>query len=212
MTIPEPPDLHDYDWRMDVELNRHMFEAYCLTIVTDIAIDDFLALVPSVRVVDECGIETLDDRGMAYPDEAEGGAGLLQVNSSVVMFEPNGWRGVTAELMTPVSLGRTVVSDYLGGHGVSTFQWYVDGVLRTEFEPLMPYGRDGSTPDDLVPLMRAIGGFALDVDEFDDDKSWLELPYQPATLALMEALTGVRVTLELLRESTYLSVEIPIPA
>lgn len=210
MTTPGPPDLHDYDWRVDVELNRYMFDAYCLTIATDIVVDDFLALVPAARVVDECDYETLDDRGVAYPDEVEGGAGLLQVDRSVVMFEPNGWRGVTAELMAPVSVGRTIVSDYLGGHGVSTFQWYVDGVLRTQFEPPMADGREGATPDDLLPLMRAIGGFPIDLDDPEDDARF-DLPYRQATLALMEALTGIRVTLKLLRESTYFSVEVPIP-
>ncbi|GAA1909349.1 DUF6461 domain-containing protein [Williamsia serinedens] len=111
MTTPEPPDLHDSDWRMDFELNRYMFEAYCLTIVTDLSIDEFLALVPSARVVDECDYETLEDRGMDIFSEIGGGAGLLQVGSSVVMFEPNGYRGVTTDLMIAVSIGRTVVSD-----------------------------------------------------------------------------------------------------
>ncbi|GAA1457448.1 SMI1/KNR4 family protein [Williamsia maris] len=40
---------------------------------------------------------------------------------------------------------------------------------------------------------------------------WRDLPVMQAAFALMEALTGVRVTLDLLRESTYLSLDIPLP-
>ena len=210
VSTPEPPDLHDYDWRMDTALNNHMFEAYCLTIITDLAVDDLIALLPSARVVDTCDHATLDDRGMDIFGDVGGGAGLVQVGGSVVMFEPNGYCGVTTDLMAPASVGRTVVSDYLGGHGVSTFQWYVDGQLRTQFEPPMADGREGTTPDDLVPLMRAIGGFPIDLDDPEDDRRF-DLPYRQATLALMEALTGVRVTLELLRDSTFVSVDIPLP-
>jgi hypothetical protein len=60
--------------------------------------------------------------------------------------------------------------------------------------------------------MRTIGGFHLDYhDENNEDDSWLDLPSAQATFTLTEILTGIPVTFDLLRQSTYLSLDIPIP-
>lgn len=84
--------------------------------------------------------------------------------------------------------GRVVVHSSNGGKPMDFFSWYEAGVLRTEFEAAAD--RSGSTPDDLVPLIRVAGcdlADALDLDVYDE---------KAAVLALAERLTGVRVTEE----------------
>ena len=212
---PQLPDLHLYDWVADPDTNGHIFGGYCLTLVSQVTIKQFLDLLPAApRIVGECDFPTLEDRGFdIFRERTPGGAvGLVEIDGGLMMFEPNGYVGVSRSVMGPVSVGRTVVSHYRGGHGGTNFHWYVDGDLATGFEPFQPGGRDGTQPDALVPLMRAIGGFPLDYHEYEDqDDSWLDLPYNQAAFALAEALTGIPVTLNLIRQSTYLSLDIPIP-
>ncbi|MER7108321.1 DUF6461 domain-containing protein [Streptomyces sp. NPDC000229] len=75
--------------------------------------------------------------------------------------------------------------------------WYEAGELRTGFE--WPTDRYGSTPDDLVPVMREIG-FGLTEKE---DRTGPSTDTKAAVLALAERLTGVRLTEELLKDAAY---------
>ena len=81
----------------------------------------------------------------------------------VIMYENNGFIGARPELMQPLSVGRDIVVHH--GSENSYFFWYVDGESRTWFETLFAAERNGSTPDELVPIMRQIGGFELEPDE-----------------------------------------------
>lgn len=206
------PDLHAFDWVDDSDANGYMFSAYCLTLMPQLTIAELVELLPvSPTIVGECDYPTLEDRGLDIFN-ASGGVGLLAVENGVVMFEPNGYVGVSPPVMGPVSAGRTAVSHYRGGHGVTNFHWYVNGEVATDFEPFQPSGRGGTHPDVLVPLMQSIGGFALNPDDWAyGDDSWLDLPHDQAAFALAEALTGIPITLDLLRQSTYLSIHVPIP-
>ncbi|MGW0664172.1 DUF6461 domain-containing protein [Streptodolium elevatio] len=105
-------------------------------------------------------------------------------------------------LLEPLSLGRRMVMHSSnGGKPMHYFFWYEDGVLRTWFE--WAADRSGSTPDDLVPLMREVGcdlEDELDLDVYDE---------RAAVLALAERLTGVRITEDLLRDAEYQLVRVP---
>ena len=206
------PDLHAFDWVVDNAANGYMFDAYCLTLMPRLSIAELIELLPlSPTMAGECDYRTLEDRGLDIFNDV-GGVGLLEVANGVVMFEPNGYVGVSPPVMGPVTAGRTAVSHYRGGHGVTNFHWYVNGEVATQFEPFQPSGRGGTHPDVLVPLMQSIGGFALNPDDWDDgDDSWLDLPHDQATFALAEALTAIPITLDLLSQSTYLSIHVPIP-
>lgn len=216
---PQLPDLHLYDWVTDSDANGYLFDAYCLTLIPRVTIAQFLQLLPTTpTIIGECDFATLDERGIDVlrEDTPGGGVGLVELENGVMMFEPNGYVGISPSVMGPVSVGRTIASHYRGGHGVTSFHWYVDGQLATGFEPFQPSGRDGEQPDALVPLMQAIGGFHLDYndeedDDADEDFSWLDLPSDQATFTLTEILTGIPITLDLIRQSTYLSLDIPIP-
>jgi hypothetical protein len=74
-----------------------------------------------------------------------------------------------------------------------------DGELRTTFEG--PSSRDGSSPDELVPLLREVG-FPL-TSEGEHDENAPAVDGKAAVLALAERLTGIRVTESLLQDATY---------
>ncbi|KJK42734.1 DUF6461 domain-containing protein [Streptomyces sp. NRRL F-4428] len=95
--------------------------------------------------------------------------------------------------------GRVVAHSRNGGKPIDLFHWFEDGELRTTFE--RPSARDGNSPDELVPVMRAVG-FPLTPDG-EHDESAPAVDAKAAVLALAERLTGVRVTESLLHDATY---------
>ncbi|MDN3264369.1 DUF6461 domain-containing protein [Streptomyces sp. CSDS2] len=95
--------------------------------------------------------------------------------------------------------GRVVAHSSNGGKPIHLFHWFEDGELRTTFE--WPSARDGSSPDELVPLLREVGFPLTPGGEHDDSAPIVD--GKAAVLALAERLTGVRVTETLLHDATY---------
>ncbi|GCE02277.1 DUF6461 domain-containing protein [Embleya hyalina] len=114
----------------------------------------------------------------------------------------DGGIGMRPGFLETLSAGsRAVMHSSNGGKPIHMFEWYEDGELRAGFE--WPTVRHGSAPDDLVPLMHEAGfdlGEESDVDTYDR---------KAAVLALAEQLTGVRLTEDLLGNSTYLLGHVP---
>jgi len=109
--------------------------------------------------------------------------------------EINGYLGVTPELIVPLSAGTRLVSHYRNVNAVDRFYWVEDTDIRLNFGPLAPAYREGRTPDALVDVMSE-AGFDL------EREANLDVPTE-AAFALAERLTGVRVTMAVLEESTY---------
>ncbi|MHC5907422.1 DUF6461 domain-containing protein [Streptomyces sp. S6] len=109
--------------------------------------------------------------------------------------------GITKPCMKTLSEdGRVVAHSTNGGKPMHFFDWYEDGVPRTTFESAAR--RDGSTPDELVPLLRD-AGFPVTPEGDYDDEAAPDADPKAAAFALAERLTGVRVTESLLRDATY---------
>ncbi|MDV7137203.1 DUF6461 domain-containing protein [Williamsia muralis] len=129
--------------------------------------------------------------------------GLFQHGDWVIIYEDNGYVGASPRLMQPLSAGREVVAHV--GSEVSNFFWFLDGMDRTWFETLFASRRHGTAPDDLVPIMRQIGGF-----ELDHNGDHREFHDREATFALCDSLTGLRLTPQLLRAATFTVAEVVI--
>ena len=193
----------DYAWTKKVpELNN----AFCVTFIRNATVPEVIDALPTVGHPDQCDLTTLLSRSRESWEEIGDNnllVGLVQHGDWVIMYENNGYVGATPELMQPLSVGREVVVHH--GSENSYFFWYVDGENRTWFETLFASQRNGSAPDELVPIMRQIGGFELEPDEpvkrteFHDDE---------ATFALCDSLTGLRLTPQLLRAATFTVVEV----
>lgn len=124
-------------------------------------------------------------------------------------LEINGYLGVTPEVIVPLSAGTRVVAHYLNS-AVDRFYYLDDRDIRLYFEPLFPAERDGSQADALVGAMRKAGFQLGDDEDLGVGDAEDDLP-TAASFALAETLTGVRLTAELLEDSSYLWGVVPAP-
>jgi hypothetical protein len=193
----------DYRWTKKAP---DLFYGFCLTYIRNAMVPEVIDALPTVGQPEQCDLATLLLRSLESWEEIGSDnllVGLVQHGDWTIMYESNGYIGATPELMQPLSVGREVVVHH--GSESSYFFRYVDGERRTWFETLFAAERNGAAPDEVLPLMRQIGGFELEPDEsvtrteFHDDE---------ATFALCDSLTGLRLTPQLLRGSAFTVVEV----
>ncbi|MDV5143459.1 DUF6461 domain-containing protein [Streptomyces sp. SBC-4] len=197
---------HDYAWIRSSSLFRYALErGYGLTLARDVtpgAVLRAMGAEPQGRCT---GADALIEREEDRLDATDYGDDSFIVGAFTVPGTGGDWTlvlhfdggvGMRPDFLETLSTGgRTVTHSSNGGKPMHLFSWYEDGGLRTAFE--WPTTRDGSTPDDLVSVMREVG---FDLSEgatspVTDTKA--------AVLALAERLTGVRVTEELLKDAEY---------
>ncbi|MFF5026066.1 DUF6461 domain-containing protein [Streptomyces collinus] len=201
---------HDYAWIRTSPLFRHMMESgYTLTLIRGRSPQEVLrAMGAEPRGTGEgtAGLIEADDAHRAevdydYWDESYI-AGAFKAPGEqgdwTVVLGFDGGLGIP-RVETLSEGGRVVAHSSNGGKPIHLFHWFEDGELRTAFEG--PSARDGSSPDELVPLLREVG-FPL-TPEGEHDESAPVVDGKAAVLALTERLTGVRVTESLLRDATY---------
>lgn len=201
------PNHRDYRWIHD----HPLLDNYCIWLVENTSVDEVAAALPTTGRRETVDLERLFERaGESW--EACGDdrlvVGLRPEGRWTMGFEFNGYVGVTPTLATRLSLGRQVVSNYLGGHGIGRFMWFVDGQTATSFEPLFAADRRGTDPDAPLRAMELVGGFDLDPDEYAQREEFHD---REAVFALVEALTGVVITPANLDEYTFTAVEVIMP-
>ncbi|MYV97722.1 hypothetical protein GT354_05400 [Streptomyces sp. SID3343] len=194
----------EYEW-FD-ELFPDLAEAYCITLVEKVG---------PVELVHRLGggVGPVLTGGRAITDAAfdlpEVSADMLQLTALValgawtLMIEPNGYIGVTEDKAVPASTGTRWVSHFVNIDGVDAFLWVEDGEVRLSFEPSVPEVRWGSNPDDSLDAMRA-AGFDFSPEPPDT--------YAPASasFAFAEHLTGVRLSPDVIRDSSFQCGLVPV--
>ncbi|MFD5787532.1 DUF6461 domain-containing protein [Streptomyces sp. NPDC127037] len=174
-------------------------EAYCFTLVRGLTPDDLVSRLDGRREEPLRGIDAVVDAAFAE-FQREGGArqmvALTTVGEWTLLIEPNGYLGVTEEYVLAASAGVSWVSHFVNVNAVGTFLWAEDRDLRLCFDPMFPEDRWGAAPDGLLDVMRRVG-FHFGEDEPEPDLS------SPAAFALAEHLTGVALTPEILRDTTF---------
>jgi hypothetical protein len=188
----------DYAWF--TERFPGLAQAYCLTLVGGLTPEQSLARLPAYDLVELIGLDAVEEMAgqqwLRYEQSRR--LDLLVAATAVdgwtLIVEPNGFVGVTEELILALSEGIRVVSHYRNVNAVSRFCWADDGHLRLSFDPLLPHLRTGD-------VTRAAG---LDPSAFDESP-------QEAAFALAESLTGVVLTADLLEHATYLCGSVPVP-
>ena len=177
-----------------------------MTFISNAVVPEVIDALPIVGQPARCDLAALLLRSSESWEEIGDDnllVGLVQHGDWVIMYENNGYIGATPEVMQPLSVGREIVVHH--GSENSYFFRYVDGESRTWFETLFAAERNGSAPDELVPLMRQAGGFDLEPDE---SAKRTEFHHDEATFALCDTLTGLRLTPQLLRGATFTVVEV----
>ncbi|MEU4230748.1 DUF6461 domain-containing protein [Nonomuraea sp. NPDC026600] len=215
----------DYVWFYD--RFPSLVEGYCFTLIEGVRPEDVVARLGARTedVVARLGawIENVPS-GMSFDDvigatcsgPGQYGAwdghffGAVAVEDWCLIVEPNGGMGITREIMEPLSAGTRLVSHYRNVNAVSYFFWVEDGEIRLSFEPAIPDYRYGSDPDGLVEVMRQVGFDLQDGDQPDGIDPVDDFAARIGTVfALAEHLTGVKLTAQLLEESTYLCAVAP---
>jgi Family of unknown function (DUF6461) len=132
-------------------------------------------------------------------------AGLSNVNGWALIFESNGFLGVTPTVAERLASDGLLVSHFRNVNAHGRFSWWERGKPQLEFDPLFPSQRDGPQAEDAVPMLLA-AGFEVE-----------DRPGRPldgtlaATFAFAERLTGVAVTADLLTRAPYAVVRTPMP-
>jgi hypothetical protein len=201
---------HDYAWIRTSPLFRHMMESgYTLTLIRGRSPQEVLRAMEAeprgtgqgaARLIEaddahraKVDYDYWDDSYVAGAFKAPGEDG----DWTVVLGFDGGLGMPCAETLSEG--GRVVAHSSNGGKPIHLFHWFEDGELRTTFEG--PSARDGSSPDELVPLLREVG-FPLTL-EGEHDENAPAVDGKAAVLALTERLTGIRVTESLLQDAAY---------
>lgn len=200
----------DYAW-FDEDRPTGLDELYCLTLVRGLTPAEFLARIGARAQAPRTGLAALFEPSMEMWGEEHQGKSLFIGATTVpgdggdwaLGVEINGFLGVTEAVIVPASAGTRLVSHY-SNNGPDHFYWIEDGDIRLNFNPLEPAYREGSTPDALVGIMHEVG---FDLREDGDNAEHCIA----AAFALAERLTGVRITPDLLEESTYACGIAPVP-
>ncbi len=196
----------DYTW-FGV-LFPYLAEAYCLTLGRGVSGAQLLGRlgaadqprrITGAAALTDAAYATQDPGTRSFIGAADAGGGWT------LAAEPNGFTGVTAPRMLPVSAGTRIVSHFRNVNALDEFCWFEDGAVRLCFEPLGPRNRTGTEADAHLDLMRQ-AGFVLDSGDDEYDGMQLE-----ASFALAKELTGVRVTPDLLDSAPCLCASIPAP-
>lgn len=189
----------DYLWFE--QLFPELAEAYCFTLVRGLPPAEVLRRLDDGREEPpRTGVDEIVEAAFALLDAEDGRhfLAMTTVGDWTLIIEPNGYIGVSEEYALPASAGTRWVSHFVNINGVDLFVLAEDGENRVTFEPGFPDTRWGSAPDELLEAMHAIG-FQFG-DEVSDTEDFVS---EPAAFALAERLTGVRITPELLRGTTF---------
>ncbi|MCI3275813.1 DUF6461 domain-containing protein [Streptomyces cylindrosporus] len=199
------PHARDYAWLR--ERHRSLREAYCITLVSEIAPEPLLQ-----RLGAEAGTEVTGVGGLFEPAfdtwEEHQGRELFVAAAAVggwsVLVEVNGYLGVTSAAVRPLSRGRTVVAHHRSVDALDHFIWLADGELILGFEPLFPYRREGSRAEAFAPRMRESGFLLCPGQDLDHQ-------HTEAAFALAERITGIRLTADTLDSLEFVCGRAPAP-
>ncbi|WP_369168047.1 DUF6461 domain-containing protein [Streptomyces sp. R28] len=186
----------------------HLTEAYCVTLVRGLAPEALLTELKAAPKPGLTGVDALVEPSYDEWDDHDGEmlfVGVTAVDDWSLMVEFNGYLGIRAKAMLPVSRGRTVVSHFRNVNAVDHFYWFEDGDTRLHFEPLFAHARDGSHPDELLMEMRESG---FDLSDGDDR---YHTGHTEAAFALAHRITGIRLTPEIFASARFTCGIAPVP-
>ncbi|MBV1938753.1 hypothetical protein KUF83_19620 [Streptomyces sp. BV286] len=189
----------DYVWFED--RFPDLAEAYCFTLVHKLTPSDVLARLGGQVEPSRAGTAAIVDAAFDLLDRSDNARQLIAMTTLgdwTLLIEPNGYLGVTEERALPASAGTRWVSHFVNINGVDSFLWAEHTVNRLTFEPGLPDHRRGTTPDELLDAMHH-SGFQF----WDETSDTAEHLATEAAFALAEHLTGVRITPEILQDTTF---------
>jgi hypothetical protein len=193
--MADPPTAADYAWIRE----RDQYETYCVTLVQGAAPEELLQALGVESGMRITGVDGLIKPSQdAVLDHHREFAGATSLGGWSLMYEPDGFLGVTDEAMLPLARGRTVVTNHRAIAGASRFCWYRDGAVLLDFDQAFPDDRAGSHPDGLLTEMRESGFDVSGADDLDHGRQFL------AGFALAHRITGIHLTPELFASAEFI--------
>jgi hypothetical protein len=185
------------DWRPD------WAQAYCLTVISDDTVDDALARLGATDVAVAHGFDEFFQRAVDCSphgyDPFDTLVGAIDVGQgAVLLIEVNGFVGVTERLIGPLAPRRTIVALFRNVNAVYRLHWWRDGQLLLDMDLLFPSQRFGAHPDALLGDMTEVG-LAVDDPVGTGVADVSGVDHDAAGLALLQRITGVAVTADLLQ-------------
>lgn len=197
------PTAADYMW-FESEF-PDLADAYCIALIRAVAPDEVLRRLGGSPQTTTRGIEAAYDSAYQATERHEGFLALTGVGEWTLSVEPNGFICSKDAAAATLSQGTTLVSHYLNVNCVSRFLWIESNDIKVSFELQSPGTSSGAEADHVADLM-ADAGFVT-TDDAEQDAYTIT----PASFALAEILTGVRVTPDLLRSSVFSCGTVKIP-
>ena len=193
----------DYSWW--THWRPDWAQAHCVTLVSNSTAEGVLAALGATPSGTAGGVDEFYDRAVDAYDVSQAVIGATGLDGDwTLMVEVNGFVGVTERLMGPLSVGRTVVSHFRNVNAAYRFQWWRDGQLVVDFDPMFPVdSRYGADPDAVSDDVGAVG-MAPDGDAGDIDCS-------AASFALAQRITGVVCTPALFERSEFVTATVTLP-
>jgi hypothetical protein len=195
----------DYRWFGGV---RDFGEGFCFTWIRE--------RTPQ-QVIKQSGGKELErigwDQLVGSGDGQEVGAdryfyGVAHVAEWTLMIEDGGTFGTTDSQVGPLSRGTTLISHYRGKDGRGRLLVLDDQSVRLDFDPMAADRIAGSGAEDLRPVIDG-AGFAAAQRLRTGDRNEYRAYCTEAAFALIERMTGVAMTKELLETLTYLFTSVP---
>ena len=215
----------DFTWFTD---NYALGLNFCLTFVRGVAPDEVLERLGGSESVELVGARRLQgaeelvpmrpdvvgEDGAFYADRITGlvFAAAAQVGDWAMVVEPNGFLCTQEPIVQALSRTGEFVSLYFNENTDPRFIWARNSVVLVDFDPTAAGWRHGVEPDRLNGVLGRLG-FDLSTEEIDpSDPRWrYDELWQARILALMDHLTGVRLTAELLETAVFRCGAVPDP-
>ena len=199
---------------------------FCVTLVRGLTPDEVITRFGGSEAVDITGAHRLESAQVQirYPDpigddgsfnaSLSSGLDFIAATSAdgwTLIVEPNGFRCSSEEAARLLSPDGELVSFYHNENTAPVLRWARNGETLVTFRPTDGAGwRSGSDPDRLNPVLESLG-FDLSTQQVDPDDWRYDEKWQARTLALMEHLTGVRISPDLLANASFKCAAVPAP-
>ncbi|MFC4038651.1 DUF6461 domain-containing protein [Dactylosporangium siamense] len=181
---------------------------FCVSYVRGVEPDEVLRRLGGEEPVD---LHSVGHFQLAGDDLPDGFAvvSAFAAGAWTVLFEANNFLATYDEVIQVLSAGGELVSFYHNEDTSPQFNWAVDGRKIVVLDPTWPEDRHGTDPRRLDATLTRLG-FDLTHSVTDPGFEHDDL-FQKRTFALMEHLTGVRLTEDLLQETVFRCAAVPEP-
>jgi hypothetical protein len=134
--------------------------------------------------------------------------GAAHVAEWTVLVEDGGDFGATGSRVLPLSRGRRLISHYRAADGTGRLLVLEDERVRLDFDPGVPGQLSGADVEAFAPVVEDAGFGKLSTLRFRGRDEYLDYCAE-AGFALVERVTGVAMTQELLSALTWLWTSVP---